>query len=228
MAVLILRPTSPGSGDRARRAPDGQAGSLAQDVAAARPGAAEPVPIDRAVVARARSGDPRAFRLVFERYAPPVRRFLRGLLRDAGATDEATQETFVRAYRQLGGLREEERLGPWLLGIARNVAFEQLRLRRRYQQSGPASGGGAVESADPAPSPEARLLGGESDRVLTVALEALSDERRAALLLRIDHGLGYQEIAAAMGWSIPKVKNEIHRGRLELRERLSRYLGGEG
>jgi len=53
-------------------------------------------------------------------------------------------------------------------------------------------------------SPEAMLLSAESDRMLDGALADLDVERRSALLMRIDHGLGYGEIAAAMGWSLPK------------------------
>ena len=49
-------------------------------------------------------------------------------------------------------------------------------------------------------------------------------DRRAALLMRIDHGLPYEQIAEAMGWNLQKVKNEIHRARLQLRERLSGYV----
>ena len=49
---------------------------------------------------------------------------------------------------------------------------------------------------------------------------------RAALVLRIDHGLAYEEIASLMGWSLQKVKNEIHRARLQLRASLAGYLEG--
>ncbi len=177
--------------------------------------------LEPALVARVRSGDPLAFRLVFERYARAVRRFLRDLLRETAAADEATQETFVRAHRMIGRLREDDRLASWLFGIARNVAFEQLRSRRRQ-----AADTEARETTDPAPSPEARLLGEESNEVLSAALATLSEERRAALLLRIDHGLGYEEIGSALGWSVVKVKNEVHRARLELRTRLAGYLEG--
>jgi RNA polymerase sigma-70 factor (ECF subfamily) len=177
--------------------------------------------LEPALVARVRSGDPLAFRLVFDRYARAVRRFLRDLLREVGAADEATQETFVRAHRLIGRLRDDERLSSWLFGIARNVAFEQLRSRKRQ---GPAAAG--HETRDPAPSPEARLIGAESAEVLSEALATLSEERRAALLLRIDHGLGYDEIGSALGWSVVKVKNEVHRARLELRTRLAGYLEG--
>jgi RNA polymerase sigma-70 factor, ECF subfamily len=177
--------------------------------------------LEPALVERVRSGDPLAFRLVFDRYARAVRRFVRDLLGESAAADEATQETFVRAHRLIGRLRDEERLGAWLFGIARNVALEQLRERRR-----PGVAPAADETRDPAPSPEARLIGEESDQMLSRALGTLAEDRRAALLLRIDHGLGYEEIGSALGWSVVKVKNEVHRARLELRSMLAGYLEG--
>jgi RNA polymerase sigma-70 factor, ECF subfamily len=186
-----------------------------------RPAREDVIDLDRALVARARAGDPHAFRRLFERYAPEVRRFLRGLLGEAAAADEATQECFVRAHRRLDRLHEDAGLRAWLFGIARKVALEERRKRRRLWPST-----SLPERTDPAPSPEQQLLGNEGDRVLSTALAELDEERRAALLLRLDHGLGYEDIAAALGWSLAKVKNEIHRGRLELREKLGGYLGG--
>ena len=159
----------------------------------------QPAPLERALVRRARAGDPQAFRTVFDRYVVRVRRFLRDLLREDAAADEATQETFVRAHRLLSGLRDDDRLASWLLGIARNVAMEQLRARRKARAGDDEA---TNELPDLSPSPE-------------------------ALLLRIDHGLGYDDIAGRLGWPLAKVKNEIHRARLELRAHLGKFLGGK-
>jgi RNA polymerase sigma-70 factor (ECF subfamily) len=187
--------------------------------------AEDPVSLERALIDRARAGDARAFRSLFDRHAPAVRRFLGDLLRDADAADEATQETFVRAHNRLGTLRDDEKLRPRLFGIARFVFHETLRARRRDAELPPE----AVPEALPQPTPEALLLGEEADRQLRSALAHLGEERRAALLLRIDHGLDYDEICAVMGWNLAKVKNEIHRARLELRARLAAFIArGEG
>jgi RNA polymerase sigma-70 factor, ECF subfamily len=174
------------------------------------------------LVTRAREGDASAFRAIFERYAPAVRRFLADLLGDPAAADEATQETFVRAHGRLDSVRNADRLLSWLFGIARMISLEQLRSRRRLALV-PAE---TSAEADPAPTPEAAMLSGEADSHLSKALSALPEDRRAALLLRVDHGLGYDEIATLLGWSLSKVKNEIHRARLKLREQLAGYLGG--
>jgi RNA polymerase sigma-70 factor (ECF subfamily) len=179
----------------------------------------ETIDLERALVERARAGDARAFRSLFERHGPSVRRFLGDLLRDDAAAEEAMQETFVRAHKRLASLRAEDRLRPWLFGIARHVFHEALRARRRVAEL-PRD----HDEIDRAASPEAVLIGQEADGKLREALGHLAPERRAALVLRIDHGLDYDEIRTVMGWTLAKVKNEIHRARLELRERLGGYL----
>lgn len=180
---------------------------------------------DDALVRRAQNGEGAAFKALFERHVVATRRFLRDLLRQGDLADDATQETFARAHAQLGKLGDHDRFKPWVLGIARNVAFEARRVRQHD----------VLEDEDenlpaaviPSPDPERVLLDAELERHFTQALGHLSDHRRAALLMRIDHGLAYEDIAAATGWSIPTVKNEIHRARLKLRTHLLPHLTGE-
>jgi RNA polymerase sigma-70 factor (ECF subfamily) len=201
---------------------------------------------ERALLARARAGEVEALRSLYDRHAPAVRRFLEGLLGDAVAADDGTQETFARAFRRLATLDDTDRLAPWLFGIARNVAHELKRGRRRDagglagQRAGAASGACGVSGAsganwgmrpgdEPAEgrTPEDELLGREAVQAVDRALGRLNDDRRAALLLRVDHELAYDEIARLMGWSLAKVKVEIHRARLALRAQLAGYEGDE-
>ncbi len=182
------------------------------------------VAMDAALAARAGAGDARAFRQIYERHAPAVFRFLADMLRDGGAADEATQETFVRAHTRLTSVREGDKLLAWLFGIARNVGLETLR---RGKRDVPEEDAGLERRAIDAPGPEIELLGREADAVLGTALARLSSDRRAALLMYMDHGLSYGEIATTLGWSLSKVKIEIHRARLVLRGELAQYLGEE-
>ncbi|MGA9522562.1 MAG: RNA polymerase sigma factor [Myxococcaceae bacterium] len=184
---------------------------------------------DLALVERARAKEASAFRVLFDRHGQAVWRFLRDVLGDESLADEGVQETFIRAFDRIDSLENGARLLPWLLGIARNVAFELQRARRRDRERGEPHDDRALEDVHDgdASTPEVVLLGRETEAVMSRALESLSTERRAALLMRVDHGLGYDEIARAMGWNIPKVKNEIHRARLQLRNALVRYDGGE-
>jgi RNA polymerase sigma-70 factor (ECF subfamily) len=168
------------------------------------------------------------FRAVYDAHARSVRRFLGDLLRDDASADEATQETFVRAHARLATLREGDKVLPWLFGIARNVFYEELRARKKHLRSLD-DDERPEQSIEPdlTPSPEAMLLGAEADAKLAEAMAELGEERRSALMLRIDHGLDYDQIAEVMGWPLSKVKNEIHRARLVMRTRLSKYVGGQ-
>jgi RNA polymerase sigma-70 factor (ECF subfamily) len=176
---------------------------------------------DAALLERARAGDARAFRALYFRYAPLVRRFAGTLCRDAGFADEATQETFARAWERLHVLREAARLRGWLLGIARLVVLDELKRQRREVAAAVPV---APEERSGAPTPEVAVLSAEADRALEAALARLAPDRRAALLMRLDLGLGYEEIGEAMGWPLHKVKNEIHRARLHIRDEVLGYL----
>jgi RNA polymerase sigma-70 factor, ECF subfamily len=160
--------------------------------------------------------------------APAVQRFLRDLLGDAVLAADATQETFVRAFRRVDEVPPDTHLPAWIFGIARNVSLETRkalgRARRVMVRQDPAA---AARIPDPSPSsPETALLDREALVVVDRALSRLGEDRRAALLLRFDHGLPYDQIARAMGWSLAKVKVEIFRARAVLREALEEYRRG--
>jgi RNA polymerase sigma-70 factor (ECF subfamily) len=175
------------------------------------------------------SSDPASLAAVYAEHGPGIRRFLQGLLGDRAAADDALQETFARAFRRMDTLRDPARIAPWLFGIARNVALEARKARRRIGrlvdrrlEAGESVDHEGVE----AHTPEAELLGREAAGVALRALDRLSTDRRAVLMLRLDHGLAYDDIAGLMGWTLSKVKVEIHRAREVLREELSGYEGG--
>jgi RNA polymerase sigma-70 factor, ECF subfamily len=177
----------------------------------------EEVPCDRA-----------ALEGMYPELAPRIHRFQSDLLGDHALASDATQETFVRAFRRVGELPAGTRLAAWVFGIARHVSLELRRARGRVRRV-------LVETADgchadvpdrAARSPEAQLLDREAVHVVARALDRLSEDRRAALLLRLDHGLSYDEIAGLMTWSLAKTKVEIFRAREVLRATLEEYRGG--
>src|SRR5437773_11352641 len=86
------------------------------------------------LISRARSGDDEAFRLIFGRYGRPIISFIYDMVGRRDLAEELTQETFVRAYKNLGGLQDDAKLSTWLFGIAKNVARESLRSRQRDNQ----------------------------------------------------------------------------------------------
>ena len=166
---------------------------------------------------------------LYAEHSPSIHRFLCDLLGDAALASDATQETFVRAFRRMDALRGVARVLPWLFGVARNVSLElrksRFRARRVFVPEGEVEETKAASACGG--SPESELLGQEAVHVIKVALGKLSEDRRAVLLLRLDHGLAYDEIAALMEWSLSKVKIEIHRAREVLRATLAEYEEGD-
>jgi RNA polymerase sigma-70 factor (ECF subfamily) len=152
-----------------------------------------------------------------------VHRFLRDLLGDTALAADATQETFVRAYRKLPDLEESVRVVPWLFGIARNVSLELRKARYRAGRHLVALAGPLPDGVAAGASPESDYLGREALRVVGAALSQLSEERRAMLLLRLDHGLSYDDIALTMNTSLARVKIEIFRARETLRNTMAEY-----
>lgn len=179
------------------------------------------------LIARARRGDEEAFRLIFERYTRPIISFIFYMVNQSELAEELAQETFVRAYRNLNALRSEVKLSTWLFGIARNVAREAIRDRRRERQRVEMDDRATLEVCDDKPSQAAELLDKELSSVVRQALLKLDEDKRLVFTLKVYQQRSYEEISEITGFSVPKLRNDLHRARAEMRRHLSFYLGGE-
>lgn len=169
---------------------------------------------------RARSGDLAAFNELVLAYQGLVYNLCLRQLGQQQAAEDAAQETFISAWRNLHSLRGAFR--PWLLRIAANACTDELRRRGRRPSSSldVALEAGAPEPQDEEPSPETAALHGELRREVEEALQALPEEQRLAVILSDLQGFDYAEIAAVMKTSLGTVKSRISRGRARLREVL--------
>lgn len=170
---------------------------------------------------RARSGDLAAFNELVLEHQGLVFNLCYRMLSRRQAAEDACQETFISAWRNLPGMRGDT-FRPWLLRIAANACHDELRRRGRRSASSleVALEEGLPEPADSDPLPEASVLSGELRRRLESALRALPEEQRLAIVLSDVEGLDYAEIAATMSCSLGTVKSRIARGRARLRALL--------
>ena len=176
------------------------------------------------LISRVRGGDEEAFRLVFERYARSVFRFIYGMV---GATDlasELMQETFVRVYDNRNKLREDSKLGSWIFGIARNVVLNALRSRRVAADKLASGTYVEIEASGRGASPDDRLLDKELNRVIGDALTALTEDKRVVFTLKVLQQKSYEEISEITGHSIAKLKTDLHRAKAEMRTRIRPYV----
>jgi RNA polymerase sigma-70 factor (ECF subfamily) len=171
----------------------------------------------------AREGDLSAFNELVIEYQTLVYNVCYRMLGQAQAAEDAAQEAFVSAWRNIGTLRGEA-FRPWVLRIAANLCRDELRRRSRRPSSSldVALEAGVPEPPDASPLPEETALNKELRAGLDAALAALPEDQRTAIVLCDVEGLDYGEIAAVMKTSLGTVKSRIARGRMRLREALLR------
>jgi RNA polymerase sigma-70 factor, ECF subfamily len=141
---------------------------------------------------------------------------------------DATQDAFLSAFRGLKTFRgPASGFRPWLLRVAVNACYDQLRRRqRRPSDSLDAMGeapdelGPAERLPDPSPSPEQQALSSETARQIQRAIDSLAPEQRMTVVLCDVQGLNYEEAAEAMGVELGTVKSRLSRARGRLRELL--------
>jgi RNA polymerase sigma-70 factor (ECF subfamily) len=179
----------------------------------------------RDLVIRVCQGDQEAFRLIFDRYSRPVIGFIYDMVSDRELAEELTQETFVRAFRAIHRMKPETKLSTWLFGIARNVARESLRARTRANMQVTLEHESVMDVSDQKSIPVDRLLSKELNELIRRALEALDDDKRLVFTLKVFHQCSYEEIAEITGFSLAKLKTDLHRARAEMRRRIQPYAG---
>ncbi len=185
---------------------------------------------ERALLARARDGDVDAFAELVRLLERRVRALLGRLLDDERDVEEAAQDTFVQAWRSLDRFRGEAAPFTWIYRIAVNEALQ--RTRRRRLDVAPLEDLPELAESQPSrsgrsPSIDELLESREAAAFLAARLRELPIEFRAPLVLRDVEGWSNQEVAEALGLSLPAAKSRIHRGRMRLRDELERLRASQ-
>jgi RNA polymerase sigma-70 factor (ECF subfamily) len=169
--------------------------------------------------------DEEAFRLIFAQHHRFIFRFLYGMVGEHGLAEDLTQETFMQAYGSIGRWRGESKLSTWLCGIAKHVALKALRKRHREVSNVAVDDEaiGKLQTSD-APAPADYLLNQELRNVIHNALQRLDDDKRMVFVLKLLQQKSYDEIAEITGFSIPKLKTDLHRAKAEMRNLIRPYL----
>ena len=169
---------------------------------------------DRDALARYLDGDERAFEELVVRYEAKVRNVAFGIVRDRALAEDVAQETFLTAHRKAGSFRGafgDASVRSWLFKIAVRSALDEHRRRSRKAEVA------LVDDGPRTVEPHRQL---EADWDLSRALESLTPDHRAVIMLKEVEGLSYQEISESLGWPMGTVATRIHRARLELRAKL--------
>jgi RNA polymerase sigma-70 factor (ECF subfamily) len=175
--------------------------------------------LSRALVA----GDGQAFRVLVERETPRVFRACYRILGRVDEAEDATQETFVLAYRALGTFRGDGHPAAWLTRIVTREAWRRAAERSRRRSMTAHIEDAAEWLASDMPGPATETMKAEEREQVRLAVAGLNEPYREIITLRFFAELSLLEICAATGRPEGTVKSQLHRGLRLLRERL-----GEG
>ena len=175
---------------------------------------------ERELIARSQAGDVEAFNRLVEHYQQRVYTLCFRLLGN-GDADDATQDVFLSAFRGIRRYRGGSFVS-WLLRIATNKCYDQLRVRKRRPHRSLDMDTGAVDVAplqlpDPSEALDDRLVRAELAQEFQHRLQELETDQRLVVILSDIQGYRYEEIVAATGWPIGTVKSRLSRGRTRLR-----------
>jgi RNA polymerase sigma-70 factor, ECF subfamily len=162
-------------------------------------------------VERAREGDLDAFDALVRQHGPAVYRVALRMLGDPADAEDAAQEAFLQAWRSLRSFRGQSRFSTWMYRIVTNRCLDELARRRAMEpleETAPSEG----------PGPEQVVVARSEFALLRKAVEELTPEQRAALVLREFEGCTYEEIAEVLDISLSAVKSRLHRARAEVLE----------
>ncbi|MGO9211845.1 MAG: RNA polymerase sigma factor [Terriglobales bacterium] len=165
------------------------------------------------------SGNPEYFRVLFNRHKRRVYLSCKVFLQDASAAEDATQETFLRAFQNLARFSGGH-FGAWVTHIARNVCIDAWRRRRRQAETGDEH---LAVMSDKQSLEERAALRAAAAR-LREELAKLPAQQRRCIELKIE-GHSYEEMAALTGLPLAAVKSHLQNGRRMLWIQMEKVLG---
>ena len=185
---------------------------------------------DRAYVAKARSGDADAYRVLVERHSRTLFRLAFRMTGNEQDAEDVVQESFLRAYRQLGKFDDRASFGTWLYRIAANCSLDLVRARKRRSEQLVAAEPdtredpiAALPSGDP--SPEREALSSEVRERVAAAMQDLSAAERTAFVLRHFEGMCIEEVSRVLECQPGAAKHSVFRAVQKLRRALEPVVG---
>ena len=187
---------------------------------------------DNVLLEELRKGSPEAVAALFERFHGKIYGLAMSILKNESDAEEAAQDVFMTVFQKADTFKGNSALYSWIYRICVNACLMRLRGKRRQETvsieefmpvfTEEGKHAGAVESWGK--EVERKMLNRELGQVIRKFTEDLSEKYRVVFVLSDVEGLSNEETAQILGLSVPAVKSRLHRARLYLREKLSRYL----
>ena len=182
---------------------------------------------DATFVAKARSGDADAFRVLVERHSRALFRLAFRMTGNEQDAEDVVQESFLRAYRQLGKFDERASFGTWLYRIATNCSLDLVRSKKRRSEQLSQPESDRPEREDPMasfpsaePTPERAAFSTEVRERVAEAMNELSATERTAFVLRHFEGMCIEDVSQVLECQPGAAKHSVFRAVQKLRRAL--------
>jgi RNA polymerase sigma-70 factor (ECF subfamily) len=179
--------------------------------------------LEPAVLNQVQQGNQEAFTHLVETFQRPVYNLCYRMLGDPDEAEDASQETFLRVYKNIRHYDQDRPFSTWLLSIAAHLCIDQLRKRRMVAVSIDTTP--YLEPADSSPGPEAAFYLMEDQRHVQAVLKTLNPHDRAAVIMYYWYDFSYEEIAKSLSLTPSAVKSRLHRARLSMAQTWSNQVG---
>ena len=176
---------------------------------------------DALLIHRFKNGDGSVFGELVRKYQDKIYNLCRYMLQDMHDAEDAAQDTFIKAYRNLGAFKPDASFYTWLYRIAVNACLDYKK-KARPEQIDDEYALDRLASTDA--SPERLYQSKEITRSIQSALAKLPEQLRAVIVLKEIEELSYEEIAEVLHTSLGTVKSRISRARDELRRLISKEV----
>ena len=187
---------------------------------------------DVEIARRIAAGDMNVLRMMMQRYNRTLYRTARSILKDDAEAEDAVQESYLLAYRAMGGFRGDAKLSTWLVRIVVNETLGRMRKRTRRaeiiqindetEQNGEAAEANLGEASTE--QPENSALRAETRRLIEAKIDLLPDGFRAVFVLRALEEMTVEEVAVCLGIPQATVRTRYFRAKGLLREALAREI----
>lgn len=179
---------------------------------------------DAALVTRAREGDQDAFGVLVERHSTRLFQLAFRMTGNEQDAEDTVQETFLRAYKQLGRFESRAGFGTWLHRIAANCSLDLLRKRKRQDEPFDAVDPDCAEPVSAlssgTPTPDQYVFHSEVQQTVEVVMKQLTPMERTAFVLRHFEGKSIEEIGGVLGTAPSATKQGIFRAVQKMRRAL--------
>ena len=178
---------------------------------------------DRRLITECLQGRTAAFGELVYRYQDRLFNTVYRLLDNAEDAHDVVQDAFVNAYQSLDSFKGDSLFFTWLYRIAVNTAISHKRKQRMvFSINGGRNGEAVIDPLDESPTarPDHALEKADQERRIQKALNQLSPEHRAVLILKDMEGQKYEEMAEILQVPIGTIRSRLHRARTEMRELL--------